>query len=264
MYTLSDLQHGYDELGVHNGATLFVVSSLAELFVFEKPGRMPLLTAHLQALEGAVGKLGTIVTPAASLQICNTKTPFDLKATPSYQVGMFSEFIRQQPGSYRSFHPFVSFAARGGDARGHVADCSRYSFGLESPMDRIVKRDGICISIGKRPRFTATLVHHIEQITSVPYRYTKEFIHPVVRKSSVRLEPFYMYVLYRNSDIERSFNKKLFALEEIRSLVKSVRIGRGYIYAYSMKKFVETAIPYFLEDPYLWCNSPPRDRPWRV
>ena len=35
----------------------------------------------------------TIVFPLASLNLCNTKIPFSLNKTPSFEMGAFSEFL---------------------------------------------------------------------------------------------------------------------------------------------------------------------------
>ena len=263
MYTSTDIEEAYEKLGLSAGQTVFVTSSLLHLFAFERLGKNALLSAHLQSLDNAIGPTGTLVFPAASLQICNTNLPFDLASTPSMDVGVLSEFARCRSDSYRSFHPFVSFVGRGARAEEIVSNCSRYSFGLQSPMDRMLTHDAICLSIGKHPRFTATLVHHVEQLMSVPYRYTKEFIHPVVRNSVVKREPFYMYVLYRDSDVRRNYNQRIFSVPRISELVRVANLGRGQVFAYSMRDFTKVLIELMLEDPYIWCEKHPQERPWQ-
>ena len=46
------------------------------------------------------------------------------------------------------------------------------------------------------------VIHHIEQLMGVPYRYTKEFNHPVLRNGIIQYEPFYLFVRYLDSEVE--------------------------------------------------------------
>lgn len=262
-YSAQDLAYAYRQLGVRAGETLFVTSDLGRLRNFERPDRATALDAHVRALEEAVGPTGTIVFPAASLNLCNTDIVFHLDTTPSYHVGALSEYVRTLPGSLRSFHPFVSYSARGKRAVFITSSTSRYAFGVASPMARMLDLNATCISIGLHPRWTCTTVHHIEQVMNVPYRYTKEFIHPVEREEGVTREPFYMHVLYRDSDVKRSANKRIFERLEKTDLLRSVDVGRGQIWAYSMQRFADLTIQMMIEDVYIWCESSPMDRPWR-
>ena len=45
----------------------------------------------------------TIVFPLASLNLCNTNIPFVLNNTPSFEMGSFSEFLRNSDGFLKDF-----------------------------------------------------------------------------------------------------------------------------------------------------------------
>ncbi len=130
-YTKADIAATYREVGVKRGQTVYVTSDLGRLMKFEIPGKSAILEAHLDVLQDLVGGHGNIVVPTASMQICNTEIPFDLAATPSHQVGIFSEFIRTRAGALRSFHPFVSYTALGHDKRAFTEDVSGMPSGLK-------------------------------------------------------------------------------------------------------------------------------------
>jgi aminoglycoside 3-N-acetyltransferase len=66
----------------------------------------------------------------------------------------------------------------------------------------------------------------------VPYRYTKEFIHPVIRDGKVVEEPFYMHVWYRECDIQRDVIVKIFKRYLSEYTVKTEKVGRGEIYSF--------------------------------
>ncbi|RAU23553.1 hypothetical protein CU669_00135 [Paramagnetospirillum kuznetsovii] len=263
-YTYDELVAAYAELGVERGRLVYLTSDIGKLFTFETPGKTAVLEAHYRALLDLIGPEGTLVIPTANLNLCNTDILFDPANTPSHNVGMLSEFIRRQPGVRRSMHPFESYAAVGSLAADIIDDASRHAFGPESPEGRMAERDALSVSIGLYPRFSCSTMHHVEHLMAVPYRYTKEYMHPVLRDGVRQVEPFYRMVRYADSDIERSFGQYVFEDFTACHTIRKADVGRGSIYAYSMGEFVKSAVSSFKRDPYIWCVRPPELRPWRV
>ena len=262
-YTYSELRDAYAELGVAPGRVVYVTSDLGHLRNFENSEKTATLEAHFGALMELLGSRGTLVVPTGSMNLCNTDTPFDLARTPSHRVGMLSEYVRTQPNARRSFHPFVSYGAIGAKAEEIMENVSRHAFGPESPEARMVGIDTLSISIGLYPRYSCSTAHHVELLMAVPYRYTKEYIHPVVRDGKVVREPFYQFVMYRDSDVERSFLERIVPQFEQEHEMRKIPVGRGFIYSYSMSQFVEAMARMIMEDTYVWCKHPPAIRPWR-
>ena len=262
-YSYKDLIQGYHSLGVSHGRVIYVTSDLWQLQKFSIPGKRALLDAHLEALKELLGPEGTIVVPTASMNLCNTDNVFDLQETPSFQRGAFSEHLRRQTDAKRSFHPFISYTALGAQANEITSAVTRHAFGPETPEARMIDMDALAISIGLHPRLTCSTIHNVEQIMGVPYRYTKEFLHPVRRNGDIQTEAFYMFVCYREIDIKRDGNKKLFEGIENDIQLNNTTIGKGIIYSYSLKQFQKCAIAQVAREPYIWCQSPPLLRPYR-
>ena len=182
--------------------------------------------------------------------------------TPSYQVGVFSEYLRRMPDAKRSFHPFVSYAAIGLNAGRIVDNVSRHAFGPETPEARMVELDTLSISVGKHPRFTCSTVHHVEMAMGVPYRYTKEYAHPVCRDGVVAMESFYQHVWYRDMDLKRNVNRRLFEGLSTGLDLREAALGRGRMYSYPLAEFYRQATKLFAGDIYMWCDTPPTVRPY--
>ena len=204
-----------------------------------------------------------MVVPAASTNLCDTDIPFELANTPSFRVGSFSEYVRTQPGTLRSFHPFDSFAAIGARAAEITANVSRHAYGPETPIDRLLGMDALSVCIGVDPKNSLSTVHHVEHVMAVPYRYTKEFVHPVLRNGVVHHEPFYMHVCYPEIGLERDGNQKLLSRIGHRIRIARINLGRCFLRAYSMADFYRQAVEVFAEDIYVWCKAPPPNRPYR-
>ena len=86
-------------------------------------------------------------------------------------------------------HPFASYSAIGKRGKDIVLDVSSFAYGPDSPEDRLIELEAKRVGVGILPTKT-TSIHHVEQQVAVPYRYTKEFYHPILvgrKKNSQKL-----------------------------------------------------------------------------
>ena len=261
-YNFQDLLVAYSVLGVKKGSVVHVTGDLMLLMKYEVPGKETVLEAHRDALFELTGGEGTLVVPAHSFYLCNTDKSFDVDKTHGMN-GVLPESIRQLPEALRSFHPFASYAAIGPRAEEICNDISHHGYGPETPMARLIEMNALSIHIGLLPRMSSSIVHHVEMQMGVPYRYSKEFVHPVVRRNKINKEPFYLYVHYKECDIKRDRNVKIFNDYEEEHTVNQVKVGRGFIYSYSMKDFYYSMVNTLRKDIYSWLNTPPEVRPYQ-
>jgi len=161
--TRESLAHDLRELGVTAGMILEVHSSLSSLgWVCGGP------VAVVQALLDVVTPTGTLVmpthsgdytdptlwsnppVPASWIPILQAQMPaFDPLRTPGKFMGQIVETFRTWPGTLRSSHPSVSFAAWGQHAQVitqyHSLD---YGLGEDSPLSQIYALDGYVLLLG--------------------------------------------------------------------------------------------------------------------
>ncbi|CAN5482588.1 AAC(3) family N-acetyltransferase [soil metagenome] len=150
-------------LGVTSGSTLLVHSSLKSIgWVSGGP------VSVIQALLDVVGDDGTLVTPAHTGNnsdpanwahppvpeswwqvIRDTSPAFDPRLTATNGMGVIAELFRSWPGTLRSNHPVVSFAAKGTQAEfittGHGLS---NSLGETSPLARVYELGGQVLLLG--------------------------------------------------------------------------------------------------------------------
>jgi aminoglycoside 3-N-acetyltransferase len=263
MYGYKDIVDAYAAVGVKKGAIVYVVSEFWRLREFETQGETPLLEAHFRALRELLGEEGTLVVSTASPQLVGSGIVFDPATTPSQSVGLFSEYVRKLPGAMRSFHPFVSYAAIGPAAERIIANASRHAFGPESPEGRMVELGARLVSVGMRPNFSCSTAHHVEHVCGVPFRYIKEFVHPVLRGGREVEEMFYLHVWYRDCGMVKDRYARLFERLEGVLPIDEAALGRGKVFAYDMGEFYKHACALVVEEPYISCKVEPGERPYR-
>jgi aminoglycoside 3-N-acetyltransferase len=262
-YTTASLVAAYEALGLRRGDTAYVSGNLGALGFHQSRSKTAVLASHLEALQTVLGSGGTVVVPTHSHSLCNTSTVFDAATTPS-ERGAFTEWVRTQPGAVRQFHPFASLTALEPAAAHICGGCTRHGYGPNTPYDRLIPMGAWAVSIGMAPRLTCNVIHHMEQLMAVPYRYTKEFLHPVRRDGEVRVEPFYLYVTYLESDLVRDKNRKLFADPELADACKEARVGMGVVSAYPLRALASAATRLMTADIYHWLERPPETRPFQI
>lgn len=259
-----ELKKALNDIGLNRDETCYVTGNLGAL-TRTRLNRHVLLSTMLSAFQDTVGPSGTIFSPSASMNLCNTDIPYDIDNTPSYQMGAFSEYIRLAPNSLRSFHPFWSISGIGKNA-GLLKRVSRHSYGVGSPWSKFLDLDAHQINIGLHPSKAVTLIHHVEVTCGVPYRYTKEFLHPILKEDdSISLEPFYMSVMYSDTDVQKriALNEHYFAEMEKRNLLQSSIHSSGLpIWGFKMRDFYNVAVSFFVDDMYNYLEQPPLNRPY--
>jgi len=156
------------EIGVGFGDGLLVHSALQFL---GKPENGP--QTFLDALLEVVGPGGTIAVPAFNFGFARG-LDYDPALAPAEKMGVFSEFLRQQPGVKRTRHPMQSLAIQGAWAHEIALLDTPSAFEEGSVFDHLLKHDFKLLLLGAEVQ-AASIVHYSEQRARVPYRFWKDF-----------------------------------------------------------------------------------------
>jgi len=261
-YSYNNLIDAYSSLGVSRGKIVYVVSALRGLGSYNIYSDT--LDAHYHALRELVGDDGTIVVPTATLNLCNTNTAFNLQTTPSYQMGSFSEYIRNQDESIRSCHPFWSLTALGKYSDALTNNISSHAFSYNSVWSRMIdKKDVLMLHVGLNPGKSLSIIHYAERLIGVPYRYTKEFKHPVVENNSVVYKDFYMDVMYKESGIIWDKKKSLMIKESVKTgLITEYKMPVGSIWSSNLTEVLNYILNVMSNDFYYFLEKKPYVRPY--
>ncbi len=161
--TVASLTQDLTRLGVKAGDVLLVHSSLSRIGWVCGGAHAVIL-----ALQEVLGPSGTLVMPAHSGQVSdpaaweNPPVPkmwieeiyaqmpaFDPTMTPTLGMGAIAELFRTTPGTLRSNHPQVSFAAQGPLAEDITRDHPLTpQFGTASPLGRLEAHNAKILLLG--------------------------------------------------------------------------------------------------------------------
>jgi aminoglycoside 3-N-acetyltransferase len=264
-YNYYDIKNAYEKIGMSKGMTVLIKTDLRFLGPYESNSQNDLLAAHFNVLVDLVDlSVGTIVVSTASFSLCNTDNVFDILNTPS-EMGSLTEYVRTRPGSVRSFHPFASYAAIGKNANYICENTGRINTGPNSPQARLLELDAQYLCVGVSPSRSSSVIHHIEQLMGVPYRYTKEFIHPVLRNGAIVYEPFYLFLKYFECNVVIDLDNKVYPYFYSEGFkTKEENLGRGKVYSCSMNDFYLSSVKLLTKDIYACLEGEPIIRPYRT
>ncbi|MFC0211174.1 aminoglycoside N(3)-acetyltransferase [Paenibacillus chartarius] len=192
--TAQSLANDLRDLGVEPGMPLIVHSSLSSLGWVVGGAQ-----AVVMALAQAVGEEGTLLMPTQTGGLSepsvwqNPPVPeawwpiirehmpaFDPGLTPTRGMGAIVETFRTWPGTLRSAHPQLSFAARGKLAGALLAGQTlNDGLGERSPLARLYDHDGWVLLLGVG-HDNNTSIHLAEYRAHYPGKEQREYAAPVM------------------------------------------------------------------------------------
>jgi aminoglycoside N3'-acetyltransferase len=211
--------------------------------------------ALCSVLDAAKGN-GTLVVPTFNFGFAHGE-PFDQATTPAEEMGVFPEYVRQQPGVLRSPHPMQSVSAIGRYAEDLTGRDTPSVFDPGSAFERMVELDFKLLLLGADVRFTS-LVHYPEQRAKVPYRYWKEFTGEVRLIGKLpEKRTYHMFARDLSLDPDVNCAPVRTVLQE-RGLWYSVTLNYGKVETCRFRDFVAVEDELLAKDPWVLVTNRPK------
>ena len=254
----NDIEVGLKKIGLNKTKNLFVTANLKSISKIRLPKKTK-LNILLTNIKKVMGKNHTIFSPSASFNLCNKDFVFDLKNTASFEMGPLAEFIRLQKNSVRSMHPFWSVSAIGKNAK-CLKNVSRHSYAQGSPWTKMLELDATQLNLGVHPSKAVTLVHHIETISGVPYRFNKEFTCKILVNKKIKTEKFYLSVFFKGHNIKKRVKLNEHFFHEMKKMkkLKYYKNKSGLeMWSFKMRDFFNIASKHFKKDIFNYLEFKP-------
>lgn len=253
-WTVSDFADALETLAVPAGGVVLVHSALLALGPSRDVAPRELPAALLDVLRTHCGGEGTFVVPTFTFAFCRG-VPFDVSASPSEQMGSFTEHLRKHSASLRTSHPMQSFAAIGPLAQHLTEPDTHTAFMLGSSVHRLLEADATVLLLGASVQNIA-LTHWSEERAGVPYRFMKSFRGGWRRSSD---EPFVEreYAMFaRDLDLDPASELSAVA-DRLGADLRCAEVGAGSVQACSAVRWVEIADTLLAQDPWALVDASP-------
>jgi len=235
--TLEQVQEALERVGVQPGDSLLVHSAIQ--FLGRPQGGVEI---YLQALSAALAlpEQGTLAAPVFNFGFARGQA-FDPLSTPAEGMGVFPEYVRQQPGALRTRHPMQSLAVIGKHADELVHCDTPSAFDPGSAFERLLELDFKLLLLGADIQ-AASIVHYSEQRTNVPYRYWKSFRGEVIThrsdgKSIPQQQTYRMFVRDLELDAHLDLHPIQYALQK-KSQWSTTSLNYGAVSLCRLQDFV--------------------------
>jgi aminoglycoside N3'-acetyltransferase len=246
-FKVQDFSKNLSKLGLKKGDVLLIHNSLFNFGIPSDCKINELPTRIFNELKSAIGDEGTIAVPTFNFDFCKG-LPFDKHETPSKNMGVFSEFIRELPEAKRSHHPMQSIAVVGAKSDYIVENDTESSFSSNGPFDRLKTLNGKILLLGADFN-SVSMIHWVEEKYEVPYRFWKTFKGNYVDSDSSSEKSYKMYVRPMDSMLKL----KLYSIEKelkITNKLQQSQLGSGLLKVFDISDFMSIAERYIEQNPY--------------
>lgn len=229
-YTVDDFKEALVNADIKAGDNVFIHSNIGAFGLLKDANNATsYCSSLLEALISVIGSNGTVVVPAFSYSFFN-KTTFDFKNTKSV-CGVFSEYIRTLPQSYRNIDPNFSVAAIGKKAKELTKGIVFNSFDKNSFFDRFLNCSGKICNFNLDA--ASTYIHYVEKSLNVPYRFDLGFNGTILYNNAELKCRFYHFASPIDTNKFRANFTKFDNYVRNNNISKTSNVGKGQIVSIS-------------------------------
>lgn len=254
MINFDELISEFKRIGLKNGDVLLVHSSFKS-FGGVDGGPQTVINALISVL----GDEGTLIVPRFNFNFSTYGTPWDVRSTPSH-MGIISEFVRKDSRSRKVFHPIYSFSIIGKHADELIKHRYKGGYSKDSIFNQLRVLDAKIIQIDKVYKST-TIIHHVEEILKVDYKYYKDFTGYVIDEDGKKYkDTFNLYV----RDWEKGFVTDVLPIGKIledEGVMKIDTIGEATVWYMKARNVYDCTVKAIHKNPYVLCKIiPPTEK----
>ena len=250
MINFDELISGFKRIGLTNGDVLLVHSSFKSFGGVEGGPQ-----TVIDALISVLGDEGTLIVPRFNFDFSTYGTPWDVRSTPSH-MGIISEFVRKDSRSRKVFHPIYPFSIIGKHADELIKHRYKGGYGKDSIFNQLRVLDAKIIQIDKVYKST-TIIHHVEEILKVDYKYYKDFTGYVIDEDGKKYkDTFNLYV----RDWEKGFVTDVLPIGKIlehEGVMKIDKIGDATVWYMKAEDVFQCTVNAIKKNPHVLCKIIP-------
>ena len=250
MISFDKLVFEFKRIGLSIGDVVLVHSSFKS-FGGVEGGPQTVIDALIKVL----GDEGTLIVPRFNFDFSTYGTTWDVRSTPSH-MGIISEFVRKDPRSRKVFHPIYPFSIIGKYADELVKHRYKGGYSKDSIFNQLLVLDAKIIQIDKVYKST-TIIHHVEEILKVDYKYYKNFTGNVIDENGKKYEDtFNLYV----RKLDEGYVTDVLPIGKIledEDVMKIDKIGEATVWYMKARDVYDCTSKAIQKNPYVLCKIIP-------
>ena len=256
-YSEKDLKIALKKIGIKKGSAVLIHSGLHLLGKIENTLNSEIPKKIYYCIKKYLGNKGTIIVPAFYYNYARKKLPFDLYgSSPSKSLGIFSKYIYENQNFVRSKNPITSLIAVGHLANKICKESNSRPYGASSAWDKLTSFDSTILFLGTSLKRSLTYIHFIEFLAGVPHMYIKKINVPIKKNGKVIEKNALIYVRYLDFNIAVNLEKFENDLKK-NGLLKSNKLGSGYIYSIKCKDVLKFGLKKILKNSSYFLKQAP-------
>lgn len=249
---LDDLAWFLDRISASSYDVIYIVSDMVKLGLMQKhqDPRSAIEDIAKMFYEKLPNK--TVIFPTATLDFTKNDEVFDARLAPSKEMGVLNETFRIKYADYRSAHPLWSHGGWGPKAISLLGDVPPNAYGFDSVWERMLNYNTLSVNLGVDFKRSMTVIHHIEQIHGVPYRFSKAFKRTTRNYAgSIETKIYTLNVIRKNIPLIRDGNEKLcsgyfpYQMQDVFNDLQS----------YDYKNFYDHLVAKIKADLFVWVKN---------
>lgn len=250
MIDFNGLVSGFKKIGLSTNDVVMIHSSFKSFGGVEGGPQ-----TVIDALIYVVGEGGTLIFPRFNFDFSTHGTTWDVRHTPSH-MGIISEFARKDTRSRKVFHPIYPFSIIGKHADELVKHRYKGGYSKDSIFHKLRELDAKIIQIDKVYKGT-TLIHHVEEMMQVDYKYFKDFKGIVIDEHGREYEDtFNLYV----RDWEKGYVTDVIPIGKIleeEGIMKIDKIGDATVWFMNAEDVYQCTVNAIKKNPHVLCKIIP-------
>lgn len=250
MITFDELVSEFKRIGLTTGDVVLIHSSFKSFGGVEGGPQ-----TVIDALILVIGNEGTLIVPRFNFDFSTYGTAWDVRNTPSH-MGIISEFVRKDPRSRKVFHPIYPFSIIGKHADELVKHRYKGGYSKDSIFNQLRVLDAKIIQIDKDYKST-TIIHHVEEMMEVDYKYHKDFTGYVIDENGKKYkDTFSLYV----RDWEKGFVTDVLPIGKIledEGVMKIDKIGNATVWHMKAEDVYQCTVNAIKKNPHVLCKIIP-------
>ena len=252
-YSQKDIINALKKIGIKKKDNIFVNPEIYRFGLFnDASNNHDYFNIFYKILNNLIGPNGTLCMNTYSFNTLRYNESFNyhnIKTTS----GKLSEILLKDKNSIRSHHPVFSVTAIGKQASFICKNNSLNNYGYNSPYNKFLKTNGKIINLGMEP-WQNPFNHVSEFLIGVPYYYNKFTNVKYLRNKKIINIKFSSFVRYLNFDLVENFNEIKKELIN-QNLVKSSKLGDGYVFSINAKKYVDACIKVLSKNQFAFIDE---------